>query len=131
MRWLKIRQCRVARGICLQRAYPTSLQQENRRPGEDPVQLRFQVNASAGRERDRGVETEVPPAQHWDAQDGAARLGEDDPRVGSAVPAVEDDEREGDERGYQEVHGQSEVHPITVHRETRCEPARRVEAIPV
>ena len=115
----------------MQRAYPTSLQQESRRPGEDPLQLRHQVNAPAGRERDRGVEAEVPLAEHRDAQDGAGRVGEDDPGVRSAVPVVEDDEREGDERGHKDVHGQGEVHPITVHRETRREPARRGEAIPV
>ena len=78
-----------------------------------------------------GVETEVPLAEHRDAQDGAARVGEDDPGVRSAVPVVEDDEGEGDERGHEDVHGQGEVHPITVHRETRREPARRGEAIPV
>ena len=115
----------------MQRAYPTSLQQESRRPGEDPLQLCLQVNASTSRERDRGVEAEVPPAQHWDAQDGAARLGEDDPGVRSAVSVVEDDEREGDERGHEDVHGQGEVHPITVHREARRELARRGEAFPV
>lgn len=114
MRWLKIRQCGVARGICLQRAYPTSLQQENRRPGEDPLQLRVQVYASAGRERDRGMEAEVPPAQHRDAQDGAARIGEGHPRVRSAVSVVENDQREGQEPQYQGVHGQAEVHPITL-----------------
>ena len=73
----------------------------------------------------------MPLAQHRDAQDGAGRVDEDDPRVGSAVPAVEDDEREGDERGHEDVHGQGEVYPIMVHREARREPARRGEAIPV
>lgn len=78
-----------------------------------------------------GMEAEVPLAEHRDAQDGAERVGEDDPGVGSAAPVVEDDEREGDERGYQYVHGQGEIHPITVHRETRRELAGRGEAIPV
>ena len=73
----------------------------------------------------------MPLAEHWDAQDGAGRLDEDDPRVGSTVSVVEDDEREGDERRHKDVHGQGEVHPITVHREARREPARRSEAIPV
>ena len=73
----------------------------------------------------------MPPAQHRDAQDGAARIGEGDPGVGSAVSIVEDDEREGDERGHEDVHGQGEVHPIMVHREARRELAGRGEAIPV
>ena len=42
-----------------------------------------------------------------------------------------DDEREGHERGHEDVHGQGEVYPIMVHREARREPARRGEAIPV
>ena len=52
--------------------------------------------------------------QHRDAQDGAARIGEGHPRVRSAVSVVENDQREGQEPQYQGVHGQAEVHPITL-----------------
>ena len=108
------------------RPYPTSLQQHNRPPGEHPLQLRFQLNAPPSRERHRGMEAEVPLniqqhsatfsniQQHRDAQDGAARIGEGHPRVRSAVSVVENDQREGQEPQYQGVHGQAEVHPITL-----------------
>lgn len=51
--------------------------------------------------------------------------------MGSVVPAVKDDEREGDERGHVAVHGHGGVHSIVLNRETRYEIEKRGEEKPV